>query len=185
MPRKLLSDILRDGQRQTLVNAWDSTAAAQDLAPLPAGDYTAAIESGELFTAKRGTAGYKLTFRICEGEYTGRKCWLDTWLTQAALSLAKRDLGKIGISCLGQLERPLPSGIVCAVKLVLRRDDDGTEFNKVKSFTVLRVDAPASDPFAPSTNGDGEHQADAEHDAATAQRSVPATLAEGEGGDAP
>ena len=165
MPRKSLSDILKNGQQQKLADAWDSTNAAEDFTPLPRGDYVATIEAGELFTSKtKGTGGYKLAFRVVEGEHVGRRFWHDVWLTEAAVAMAKRDLGKIGVQSLDQLERPLPQGIVCAVKLVLRKDDDGTEFNRVKRFDLLRIDVPQPDPFAP-TNGNGEHQADAEHQA--------------------
>lgn len=169
MPRKSLSDILRAGDRDKLASAWHTTEAAQDLAPLPPGDYIATIESGEPFASKtKGTGGYKLVFRIVEGEHTGRRFWHDVWLTEAALSMTKRDLAKIGVSSLDQLERPLPQGIVCTVKLVLRRDDDGTEFNRVKRFDVLRIESPTPDPFAPrdandtpSTNGEGAGDIDA------------------------
>lgn len=153
MPRKSLSDILRAGDREKLASAWNNTEAAQDLAPLPPGDYLATIEAGEPFTAKTGTGGYKLAFRIVEGEHTGRRFWHDVWLTEAALSMTKRDLAKIGVTSLDQLERPLPPGIVCTVKLVLRRDDDGAEFNRVKRFDVLRIESPTPDPFAPPGTG--------------------------------
>jgi hypothetical protein len=63
--------------------------------------------------------------------------------------MAKRDLAKLGVTALEQLERPLPQGIRCKVKLVLRRDDDGTETNKVKRFDVLGIDLPDVDAFAP------------------------------------
>ena len=177
MPRKSLSDILRAGDREKLASAWNATQAAEDFKPLPQGDYIATIEAGELFTSKaKGTGGYKLAFRVVEGEHTGRRFWHDLWLTEAALSMAKRDLEKIGVASLDQLERPLPQGIVCAVKLVLRQDDDGTEYNRVKRFDVLRIEPPTPDPFAPaSTNGN--HQANDE--AADGTRSVPATLAKG------
>jgi Protein of unknown function (DUF669) len=163
MPEKSLSDILKNGQQQKLADAWDSTNAAEDFTPLPSDEYAALIEAGELFTSKtKGTAGYKFTFRVVEGPYAGRRFWHDVWLTEAAVAMAKRDLGKIGVTSLDQLERPLPQGIVCTVKLVLRRDDDGAEFNRVKRFDLLRIDVPQPDPFAP-TDGNGEHQADAEH----------------------
>lgn len=167
MPRKSLSDILKNGQQQKLAAVWDSTNAAEDFKPLPSGDYTALVEAGELFTSKtKGTAGYKLAFRIIEGEHTGGRFWHDVWLTEAAVAMAKRDLGKIGVESLDQLERPLPQGIVCTVKLVLRSDDDGTQFNKVKSFDVLRIEPPKPDPFAPSSSN-GEQQADAHQQANT------------------
>jgi hypothetical protein len=162
MARKSLSDILRNGQRETLADAWGRTEAAGDLEPLPTGEYIAVIEHGEGTEGKtKGTPGYKLTFRVVEGEHAGRRFWHDVWLTVPALPLAKRDLGKLGVTNFGQLEqRPLPEGIVCSVKLALRKGDDGAEYNRVKRFDVLRIDAPAADPFAPVSNGAGSAAAD-------------------------
>jgi len=169
MARKSLSDILRAGDRETLADAWGNTEAAGELEPLPAGEYIALVERGELYTSKtKGTPAYKLTLRIVEGEHDGRHIWHDVWLTPAALPLAKRDLGKLGVTSLDQLERPLPEGIVCAVKVTLRKADDGAEYNRVKRFDVLRIDAPAADAFAPSANGDGA-PANATNDHADAQ----------------
>ena len=161
MPRKSLSDILHSDQQQSLRSAWDETEAAEEFKPLPAGEYVARIVAGELFTSKtKQTAGYKLTFGVIDGEHAGRQFWHDVWLTPAALPMAKRDLAKLGVVSLDQLEQPLPQGIVCRVKLVLRAVDDGAEFNSVKSFAVERIDAPQADPFAPpSENGKPPHDA--------------------------
>ena len=60
--RKRLSDILANGNGDNFRNNWNETAAADDFAPLPPGEYTVRILSGELFTSKRNhTPGYKLT----------------------------------------------------------------------------------------------------------------------------
>ncbi len=147
--RRKLSDILNGGG-ESLRSAWDHTAAASDFAPLPAGTYVARIISGELATAKSGTPGYKLAFKVLEGEHAGRQFWHDIWLTAAALPMAKRDLGKLGITSLEQLEKPLPPGIRCKVKLSLRKGDDGTEYNRVKTFDVLGIDKLEDDDFAPT-----------------------------------
>ncbi len=150
MNRKSLSDILREGDRQSLSRAWGETQAAEDFAPLPTGEYVARIVGGELFTSKtKGTAGYKLAFRVLEGDHQGRQFWHDVWLTPAALPMAKRDLFKLGVTALEQLERPLPPGIRCKVKLALRKDDDGAEYSRVRTFEVVGIDPPEVDPFAP------------------------------------
>ncbi len=150
MTRKSLSDILHDGDRDSLSHAWSETEAAEDFVPLPTAEYVARIVSGELFTSKsKGTPSYKLAFRVLEGDHQGRQFWHDIWLTQAALPMAKRDLGKLGVTALDQLERPLPPGIRCKVKLALRKDDDGTEYNRVRSFEVIEIDEPEQDAFAP------------------------------------
>lgn len=149
--RRKLSDILNGGT-EALRSAWDHTAAASDFPPLPAGTYIAHILSGELDTAKTGTPGYKLTFTVVEGEHVGRRFWHDLWLTPAALPMAKRDLAKFGIQELCQLELPLPQGIRVKAKLVLRRDDQDRDQNRVKTFEVIGFDTPEKDAFAPESN---------------------------------
>ena len=92
-----LSDILANGSADSLRKQWGETEAAGEFDPLPAGEYVARIIGGELTTAKtKGTPGYKLTFRVLEGEHEGRQFWDDIWLTPAALPMAKRDLTQAG-----------------------------------------------------------------------------------------
>jgi hypothetical protein len=148
MDRKKLSEILRNGDRERLDQAWSEAKAADDFAPLPSGQYIVRIVGGSATTAKSGTPGYKLTFKVLEGKFVGRLFWLDIWLTPAAMPMAKRDLMKVGVTSLAQLDRPLPPGIRCKVDLALRRDE-GTEYNRVRSFEVLGIDPPQVDPFAP------------------------------------
>lgn len=151
MERRKLSDILRNGERDAIASAWQSTQAAGELTPLPPGEYIAHVISGDLFTARtNGTAGYKLTFQVCEGPHQGRRFWHDLWLTPAALPMTKRDLAKIGVTAMEQLEAPIPQGIRCKVKLALRKDDDGTEYNRVRSFEVVGIDRAEPDAFAPA-----------------------------------
>jgi hypothetical protein len=145
-----LTDILATGGGGSNIgDLWNATTAADDYRPIPAGEYVARIVSGELETSRQGTPGFKLTYEICEGEFTGRRLWLDLWLTEAALPMTKRDLAKIGISRPEQLEQPMPPGIVCKLKIALRKDDDGTERNRVSRFELLRVEQPTVNPFAP------------------------------------
>ena len=160
MQRKSLTDILRNGSADALQKSWDSTEAAKDFMPLPAGDYTCHITAGELYQSKTGTPGYKMIFKVIDGEHVNRLVWHELWLTPAALPMTKRDLQKIGVTSLEQLERPLPVGIRCNVKVVLRRDDDGTDRNRVKSFEVIGIDAPEVDPFAPAETTEAEGGAD-------------------------
>ena len=151
-----LTEIIQGHAHEELTRAWRDTEAAGDFEPLPAGVYVAHVVRGELFTAGTGTPGFKITFRVAEGEYEGRHVWHDVWLTPAAMAMAKRDLGKLGITELDQLEAPLPQGIRCEVKVALRRDEDGNQRNHVRSFQVLGIDEPEADPFAPKPAPDGE-----------------------------
>lgn len=156
-PRPRLTDILTNGQCGNLRDAWSRTEAAADFAPLPAGTYECHVHNIELFSARTGTPGVKIRFDVCEGEHAGRSLFHDCWLTPAALPQTKRDLSKLGITRLEQLEGPAvpPGRIRCKVRVALRRDDDGTERNRIIRFDVLRIDEPERDPFAPAdTEGD-------------------------------
>ena len=181
MTRRSLSDILAAGDRDRLDDAWDRTEAAEDFVPLPSGEYVARIIAGELFTARtKGTPAYKLAFRVLEGQHEGRQFWHDIWLTPAALPMAKRDLGKLGVTSLEQLESPLPPGIRCQAKLALRRDDDGTEYNRVRSFEVVGIDSPEDDAFGPDNTDTASPQSEGT-DAAT---DTPEPPQDAEGGEA-
>jgi hypothetical protein len=178
-PRKKLSDILQfNSDRDRLTSLWTTTTAAAEFAPLPKGEYTFRLLGGELFTSKRGTPGYKVVLEVTEGEFEGRRAWCDFWLTPAALPMSKRDLAKLGITTLEQLEQPLPPGILIKGKVALRTNDDGTESNRLTRFECIGVEpgdafAPPAEPgsaagpdtsfafgdnIAPSTNGAGKPQ---------------------------
>jgi len=147
-----LSDILQANGGGDLRDLWESTEAAGEVGPLAAGEYVADIIGGELETSRtKSTPGYKLTFAVVEPvELAGRRFWHDCWLTPAALPQTKRDLAKIGVQSLDQLEKPLPAVIRCRVKLALRRDDNGEERNRVRSFEPIGIVTPEADPFAPA-----------------------------------
>jgi hypothetical protein len=86
---------------------------------------------------------------VSQGEYTGRQLFHDIWLTKTAMPFAKRDLGKIGVTELEQLDQPLPRGIRCRVQVALRKDDNGKEYNRVTRFDVVAIEPPKPDAFAP------------------------------------
>ncbi|MCD0459211.1 DUF669 domain-containing protein [Roseiconus lacunae] len=154
-----LSDILREqGKLDDIAAAWDSTDAAGDFDTLPKGEYVADIVKGDAIESRtNATPGYRLTFEVAEGDHVGGRFWHECWFTEAALSRTKRDLGKLGVTDLRQLEQPLPAVFRCRVKLAVRRDDDGNESNRVRLFDVLEVIRPEPDAFAPTTeaNADG------------------------------
>ena len=148
--RKSLVDVLHGSSRDELTRQFDEAEAAGDMVVLPRGDYRCRVTDGELVTSKTGTPGYAVTFRVDDGDHKGRKIWHTAWLTPAALPLAKRDLAKLGVTSLGQLDRPLPVGFVCVVRVVVRTDDDGVERNRVVRFDVVDVltDPTADGDFA-------------------------------------
>jgi hypothetical protein len=155
-PRKRLSDILTNSELESIQSAWEMTDAAADLGPLPAGTYTSRLAGAEIFTARTGTAGVRLTLVVVEpAELAGRRIWHDLWLTLAAMPGTKRDLLKIGISDLARLEGPIPDGILLSVRVALRKDDDDTVRNRVTRLDLVRIEPPPPNPFAPPDGGDG------------------------------
>ncbi len=149
-----LSDILHGGGGD-FNDRWNTTEAAGDFGPVPRGEYVCHVTKGELESSRTNrTPGYKIEFTILDGEYKGRKLWHDCWLTPAALAQSKRDLGRLGITSPAMMERPLPRGIRCKVTVVLRKDDDDIERNRVRSFEVVGFDKPEADPFAPNPNSE-------------------------------
>ncbi len=154
MNRKSLSDIVSGGSGDDINNLWNSTEAADEFRPLPAGKYVCRLIDGTLTNSGQNrTPGYKMTFQVIDGEHTGRKLWHTIWLTPDAMSMAKRDLARLGFTSPQQLEQPVPRWLRCRVTVVLRCDDDGTERNSVRMFELIEFDQPVPDPFAPETEG--------------------------------
>ena len=151
MSRQSLTGIL-NGE---LAAAFDAVVPATDgMTPITDSPVLCAV-SGGLKTSRGGTPGYAIVFEVVEGRFAGRRLYHDLWLTPAAMPLAKRDLARLGITTAEQLTKPIPPGILCEVKHVVRTDDDGIQRNAVKSFTVTLVDAdPTADKdFADPTEG--------------------------------
>jgi hypothetical protein len=119
--------------------------------------YLCRVIDGKLFTSgRKQTPGYRLTFKVAEGEHAGQWVWHDIWLTEAAMPMAKRDLGKLGVKDLSQLDSPLPEGIVVKAKVAIQNWDNGAERNQVVRFDVVSIEAPAPDPYAPRDGQDGD-----------------------------
>lgn len=169
-PKKRLTDILHGGERERIAAAFNETDAATDFEPLPPNTYDAHLIGLDLFNSRGGTPGVKMTFRVVEGDYTGRQFWNDLWLTEAALPMTKRDLAKLGITTMDQIESELPQWIRCRCKVALRRDDDGNEYNRVRKFDVIGIDKPERDAFAPPDDdtepGDAGESGDTSFDTA-------------------
>jgi hypothetical protein len=147
--RRSLSEIVNGKERKALAVIWQATEAAAEFATLPRGDYLCETAALELFNANTGTPGVRIVFRVEEGEHRGRQVWHTCWLTEAAMPQTKRDLLKLGISAIEQVDQPLRSAIHCRVRVVVRTSDDGTEYNAVRSFEVLASEPLPVDPFSP------------------------------------
>lgn len=162
MDRKRLSDILPQADRDKLAALWATAKDTGGDGPIPPGEYSTRIVGGALFASRSGTPGYKLTFEIIDGPHAGRRQWYDIWLTEAAGSMAGPDLRKLGVTHPGQLEHPLPSGILATIKVVVRRDDDGSERNRVVRFDPTGIETAEPEPFAPDAGPDDGQTTDAD-----------------------
>jgi hypothetical protein len=155
-PRRSLRDIARGGGVDDLRRAWDTTAAAAGVEPLPSGSYRCLVAEGRLFNSPTtGTPGYKLVLQVLDGPHAGRRLWHDVWLTSDAMSRAKFELGLLGITDLAQLEQPLPPGLIAEAMVSLRTGDDGLTYNRVRSFQIIPPEAPVDDfaPLGPDPSG--------------------------------
>lgn len=151
--REILS-VSGNDDTEDLKKLWSKTEAADEFAPIPAGVYECRVTSGELFNSRqKKTPGYQVVFAVKAGSHAGRRVFLDLWLTPAALPSSKRDLQKLGVTDPGQLERPLPQGILARVTVALRTGDDGQQRNEVKKFEVTGVEEPEAEPFSPVEAG--------------------------------
>lgn len=147
--RPKLSDLLANSGAGNIRDAWNTTQAAAELSPIPPGEYICHVVSGEGCLSRSSTPGFKSCFRVIEGEHSGRKVWHNLWLTVDALPMAKRDLAKLGIKDLAQLDEPLPYGIRCKVRVTRKTGDDGRDYNDVQRFETVGIDPPPANPFPP------------------------------------
>jgi hypothetical protein len=106
------------------------------------------VADGRRAETATGTESYNVTFMVIDGEYAGRKMWMDLWLTDRALAMTKRDAAKLQITRPEQLDAPPPSGIIAEVRVGLRDDGNGRQFNRVIGFTIVE-EAPAPGVFSP------------------------------------
>jgi len=150
--RRSLSDILRNGSSlQELEGLYKEIQAAPEFGPVPRGEFNCRVVNGELFNARTtGTPGYKLTLEITDGQYAGRRLYHNFWLTRAALPGVKRDLPKLAMTELSELQGPPPVGILLRCKVSLRTNDQGLQFNKIDGFAAAGREP--DDPYAPANN---------------------------------
>lgn len=123
---------------------WDEVTAAQQYDALPSGLYEAEPTKREMFKAKSGTPGLKVTWRVVAGECEGRRVWQDLWLSAKALPYTKRVLAELRMT---SPDDPLPDGVICAVQVAKQQNDQGTAYNEVKRVKFLRVE---ENPFSPA-----------------------------------
>lgn len=133
---------------------FDSTAPAPAVPEcIPKGQYEAdwiGIRIGESSTAKPRIT---LTFEVIEGEFSGKKVWIDLYLTDKAMPRTKRELAKLGIESSADWLLPVPRWIRCSLRVVVETGDDKKQRNKIADFKVISFDQELPDPFSPDCDG--------------------------------
>ena len=130
------ADVLRDEEWHDLKRLYKETEAAPDPEPIPAGDYKARLVGGKMIrSTEKGTRGYRLAFEVVEGEYRGRRVWDTSWVTKDAMPTTKRKLEPLGIRDLDEILDPLPDNLFCTLKVTVRREDDGSLWNRVLTIS--------------------------------------------------
>jgi hypothetical protein len=138
--------------RAALGAAFDTTAPAEVLPPIPAGEYVARCIAAALDESRKGTPCYRLRLEITSGEHSGRRLLARWYLSPAALPYARRDLAALGLCSFAQLERgETPAGLV-RVRVALRRDDSGGAFNEVRAVLPYPNEANTEAPAPVAAN---------------------------------
>lgn len=136
---------------------FDSMAAAPAVPDaIPRGKYEADWIEVKEDESSKGTPRIVLIFEIIEGDFAGRKVWLDLYLTAKAMPQTKRKLAKLGIENYEDWRRPVPHWIRCTLRVVVETSNDGKQRNKIENFEVIAFDEETPDPFAPNCQGGDE-----------------------------
>lgn len=157
---KMFDSAPAGADRAGLADAFNGTAPAEVLDPLPAGEYQARAVNARLDETRTGTPFYGVRLEVVTGEHTGRLLWGRWYLSPAALPYSRRDLAALGLDAFAKLERGDVPGGLLRVRVALRRDDDGTTRNEVRAVLpgappplarppVSAPPAPPAEPVPP------------------------------------
>lgn len=99
--------------------------------PIPAGRYLARLESGGLEQSGRGNWCYAARWILTGGAYDGRRLISRHWMTPAAVSRTKQELGALGLTAQHLQGGPLPE-VLAELSVKCRADECGDIYNEVK-----------------------------------------------------
>lgn len=139
---------------------FDDAAPAADFGILPPGKYVAVAIEGKATSGaekQHGKDCFSVRFKILDGEYRNRQLSRYWYFTLDALPYTKRDLDLFGIRSSAQIKATppfTPDRLVFELTVTVRKLDDGTERNDVRSIKFVRTIEPEANPFPP--RGEGE-----------------------------
>jgi hypothetical protein len=134
---------------------WEQASEA-GIGVIPKAWYRATlIEGGPAESPVKRTKSYKLVFEItADGPYRGRRLYWDLYMTPAAVCATKAQLRPIGITEYDHTQRVLDRQYECEIRVVVERDDDQTERNRIREYKVLKV--VEAQPWEVDAGGDGK-----------------------------
>ena len=134
--------------RAGLADAFNGTAPAEVLDPIPAGEYQARAVDARLDETRTGTPFYAMRLDVVAGQHAGRRLWMRWYLSPAALPYSRRDLEALGLDVYEKLKRgDVPDGPL-RMRVALQTKDDGSQRNEV--LAVFPGATPTPKPNSPS-----------------------------------
>lgn len=119
--------------------------------PLPPGEYRVGIMNSELKGTRSGGNMLSFTYEVMDGDFQGRKVWdrLNLWHSNpVTVEIAMRQLKSIATASGYPNPNYIPDsselhGREMRVKLAIRKDDNGNEYQDIKAYLPLNA-APSS-----------------------------------------
>jgi len=120
----------------------DKMPEATSFSPLPVGDYVCAIKSTAVKPTKAGDGQYiKLEMEVAQGDYTGRKVFTQITFqhpNEMTVEIGLKNLNKLcecaGLQNISDSDQLV--GSICAVNLVISKDQNGGDRNEVKYYML-------------------------------------------------
>jgi len=144
----------RAPDREKLAVAFDATAPAEKLPPVPTGEYPARWIGKGIDKSRKGNSFFFGRFELVGGEYDGRWLIARWYLTSKALARSKSELAVLGLASFADLESAILPGGYVLLRVALRCDDSGVKLNEVREVVPLGTDQPppvTAQPQPPST----------------------------------
>jgi len=113
--------------------------APYESADLPPGAYSGTLTMSRIVRSLRTrNVGVALYWDV-QLRHSKKRVWRTLWLSPAALSRTKRELGRLGVRTLADLDNdpPVPAGALCKLVIADRRDRDGYVESRIVHWEVL------------------------------------------------
>ena len=130
----------------------DKYRTLDSYSPLPPGEYHVGIMASELKNTRSGGSMLSFTYEVMDGDYQGSRVWdnLNLWHNNPkTVEIAMRQLKSIATASGYPNPNYIPDsselhGLEMKVKLAIRRDGDGNEYQDIKAYLPLNAASSAA-----------------------------------------